>query len=233
MATVSMKREINSRALAKHKKRFLRFFPSAFRDQRYIDWEETYKMNAHYLWHELLGEETFRSLLRSRDHQEIATRALKVESKTNFLFSFEKIALRDALKERDGAITFAEGLFQLLHERGPLKERFVQWIVSVGDLPRKKSRVLSWPVLTLFPYIAQPSKHIIMKPTAMMKAAIELGYDLDYSSKPNFQTYERLLHLSDLMKRELSDLKPKNHMDTQAFLWVIGSSEYEHLSPDD
>ncbi|MBC7999921.1 MAG: hypothetical protein IAF58_18345 [Leptolyngbya sp.] len=71
-----------------------------------------------------------------------------------------------------------------------------------------------------------------MKPTAMMKAAVELGYDLDYSSKPNFQTYERLLHLSDLMKRELSDLKPKNHMDTQAFLWVIGSSEYEHLSPD-
>jgi hypothetical protein len=230
---VSRKSEINQRALAKHKKRFLRFFPNAFRDQRYIDWEEMYKMNAHHLWHELLDEETFRSLLRSRDHAEIAARALRVESKTNFLFSFEKIAFRDALKEPDGARTFAEGLFQLLHERGPLKERFVQWIISVGDLPRKKSRVLSWPVLTLLPYIAQPKKHIIMKPTAMIKASAELGYALDYSSKPNFQTYERLLHLSELIKQELADLKPKNHMDTQAFLWVIGSSEYEHLSPDD
>jgi len=225
--------ELNQKALAKHRKRFLRFFPRAFKDQRYIDWEVTYKMIAHDLWVELLNEGEYRSLLRSRDFEEIANRALRVEAKTNFLFSFEKMALRDGLRSREGARTFAEGLFQLLHEKGPFKERFVQWIVSVGELPRIKSRVLSWPVLTLFPFIAQPAKHIIMKPTAMNNASNELGFDLDYSSKPNFGTYERLLHLSDLIKQEIADLKPKDHMDTQAFLWVIGSSEYEHLSPDD
>ena len=225
--------KLNQRALARHRKRFLRFFPRAFKDQRYIDWEVTYKMTAHNLWVELLKEDLYRTLLRSRDYEEIVNRALRVEAKTNFLFSFEKMALRDGVKSREGARTFSEGLFQLLHEQGPLKERFVQWIVSVGELPRKKSRVLSWPVLTLFPFIAQPTKHIIMKPTAMINAASELGYDLDYSSKPNFQTYERLLHFSELIKVDIGDLRPKDHMDTQAFLWVIGSSEYEHLSPDD
>jgi hypothetical protein len=225
--------ELNQRALAKHRKRFLRFFPRAFKDQRYIDWEVTYKMTAHDLWAELLNEGDYRALLASRDYEEIAGRALRVEAKTNFLFSFEKMALRDGVKSREGARTFSEGLFQLLHERGPLKERFVQWIVSVSDLPRVKSRVLSWPVVTLFPFIAQPSKHIIMKPTAMRNAAAELGYDLDYSSKPNFGTYDRLLHFSEVIKKEIADLKPKDHMDTQAFLWVIGSSEYEHLSPED
>ncbi len=233
MPTKSKSGELNAKALAKHKKRFLRFFPRAFKDQRYIDWEVTYKMTAHNLWEELLGEDKFRSLLRSRDYEEIASRALRVEAKTNFLFSFEKMALRDGVKTREGARSFSEGLFQLLHERDPLKERFVQWIVSVAELPRVKSRVLSWPVVTLFPFIAQPWNHIIMKPTAMRNAADELGYDLDYSSKPNFGTYERLLHLSELIKQDISDLKPKDHMDTQAFLWVIGSSEYEHLSPDD
>ena len=233
MAAKSKSGELSKSALAKHRKRFLRFFPRAFKDQRYIDWEVTYKMTAHDLWVELLSEDKYRSLLRSRDYEEIANRALRVEAKTNFLFSFEKMALRDGLREREGARTFAEGLFQLLHEKGPLKERFVQWIVSVGELPRKKSRVLSWPVVTLLPFISQPSKHIIMKPTAMRKAADELGYDLDYSSKPNFRTYERLLHFSEVIKEDIADLKPKDHMDTQSFLWVIGSSEYEHLSPDD
>ncbi len=233
MATKTKSGELNQRALAKHRKRFLRFFPNAFKDQRYIDWEVTYKMIAHDLWVELLSEDQYRALLRSRDYDEIVNRALRVEAKTNFLFSFEKMALRDGVKIREGARTFSEGLFQLLHERGPLKERFVQWIISVGELPRKKSRVLSWPVLTLFPFIAQPSKHIIMKPTAMINASFELGYDLDYSSKPNFTTYERLLNLSQVLKVDIADLKPKDHMDTQSFLWVIGSSEYEHLSPED
>lgn len=233
MATKTNSGQLNQRALAKHKKRFLRFFPEGFRDQRHIDWEVTYKMIAHDLWVELLDEDQYKALLRSRDYDEIVNRALRVEAKTNFLFSFEKMALRDGVKTRDGARIFSEGLFQLLHERGSLKERFVRWIVAVGELPRKKSRVLSWPVLTLFPFIAQPSKHIIMKPTAMINAAIELGYDLDYSSKPNFRTYDRLLHLSELIKVELADLTPKKHLDTQSFLYVIGSAEYERLSPDD
>ena len=233
MKTKSKSGELNQRALAKHRKRFLRFFPKAFKDQRYIDWEVTYKMVAHDLWVELLSEDQYKALMRSRDYDEIVNRALRVEAKTNFLFSFEKMALRDGVKTREGARIFSQGLFQLLHERGPLKERFVQWIVSVGELPRKKSRVLSWPVLTLFPFIAQPTKHFIMKPTAMRIAASELGYDLDYSSKPNFQTYERLLHLSDSIKIDLADLQPKKHLDTQSFLYVIGSAEYVRLSAED
>lgn len=233
MATKTKTSELNQRALARHRKRFLRFFPDGFKDQRHIDWEVTYKMIAHDLWVELLNEDQYKALLRSRDFDEIVNRALRVEAKTNFLFSFEKMALRDGVKTKDGARIFSEGLFQLLHERGPLKERFVQWIVSIGELPRKKSRVLSWPVVTLFPFVAQPTKHILLKPTAMRNAAFELGYELDYSSKPNFQTYDRLLHLSELIKIELADLKPNKHLDTQSFLYVIGSAEYERLSAED
>ena len=91
---------IDKRALKKHKKRFLRFFPNAFRDRRYLDWEHDYKWRSHKLWKELLGKKEFEALLRSREYDEIATRALRVEQKTvpPFLFSFEKMALRDALR---------------------------------------------------------------------------------------------------------------------------------------
>ena len=224
--------KLNKRALARHKKRFLRFFPRAFKDQRYIEWERTYKWEAHKLWLELLNQKEFERLLRSREFSEIAARALKVESRTNFLFSFEKMALRDGLRTTDGARNFAEGLYQLLHERGARKDRFVQWIMSVARLPRIKARVLSWPNLTFFPFIAQPDKWMILKPTAMIVAANELGYDLDYSSKPSYRTYESLMDFADLTREAISDLHPKDYHDIQSFLWTIGSAEYERLEEE-
>lgn len=225
---------INQRALSKHRKRFLKFFPKAFRDDKYLAWEHNYKWVSHKLWLELLNEEEFKNLLRQREFEEIATRALRVEQKTSppFLFSFEKMALRDGLRTTAGAATFAEGLFNLLHGKGELKGRFVQWIVAVRDLPRKQSRVLSWPNLTFFPFIAQPNKHIIMKPSAMKTAAAELGYDLEYSSTPTFTAYSKLLQLAEQVKVGIADLKPRNYHDLQTFLYVIGSSEYQSIEED-
>jgi hypothetical protein len=104
--------------------------------------------------------------------------------------------------------------------------------VTVADLPRVKSRVLSWPILTVFPYLAQPKKHMIMKPSAMRFAAGELGYDLDYSSKPTYRTYERLVHLADLTGEAIADLRPRDYHDLQTFLWVIGSAEYDRLAEE-
>lgn len=225
---------IDLKALNKHKRRFLRFFPNAFRDERYLAWEHDYKWRSHLLWKELLGQDEYKRLLYRGDFMEIANRALLVEQKTvpPFLFSFEKMALRDALHTEYGAKSFAESLYELLHGKEDLRDRFIQYIVAFEDLPRKKSRVLSWPNLTFFPFIAQPTKHIIMKPSAMKFAAAELKYDLEYSSKPTFTTYKRLLDLANIVGEAIAELKPRNYHDLQTFLYVIGSSEYEQLEED-
>lgn len=232
MPSTVKNKKLNSKAFAKHKKRFLRFFPKAFKDKQYIDWERTYKWEAHKLWEQLLNKEEFKSLIHRREFSEIANRALQVESRTNFLFSFEKMALRDALKTPEGARIFSEGLYELLHGTDSKMNRFVQWIIAVGDLPRKQSRVLSWPILTFFPFIAQPSKHIIMKPSAMRFAAETLGFDLEYSSKPSYTVYSNLLELADLVREGISDLRPADYHDLQTFLWVIGSAEYDRLAEE-
>lgn len=234
MPTSKTNKKIDLRALAKHRKRFLRFFPKAFRDQRYLDWEHSYKWKSHELWDELLGKDEFKQLMVRQQYLEIASRALRVEQKTvpPFLFSFEKMALRDALRTEFGAKLFAEGLFNLLHGEDDLRSRYVAWIIAVGELPRKQSRVLSWPNLTFFPFIAQPDKFIIMKPSAMKVAAAELKYDLEYSSKPSWTTYKNLLDLADIVREHIADLKPRNYHDLQTFLYVIGSAEYDQLEED-
>ena len=92
----------------------------------------------------------------------VAKRAIAIESRTNLLFSFEKMAIRDAIKPGKGAEGFATGLYVFLHGRGSIESRFERWIECVGTLPRKQTRVLTWPVVTVFGFIAQPCMHIFL-----------------------------------------------------------------------
>jgi hypothetical protein len=100
------------------RRKFLRFFPKGFRDETYLAWERDYKWNAHQQWEEALNREAFHSLLRRKEFAEIAARAVRIESRTNLLFSFEKMALRDAVKSSAAARAFAKGLDDFLHGAG-------------------------------------------------------------------------------------------------------------------
>ena len=58
------------------------------------------------------------------------------------------------------------------------------------------------------------------------KAAFKYGFEFNYLSKPNWQTYQSLLDFAEQVRRETSDLKPQDYIDLQSFIWVMGSDEY-------
>jgi hypothetical protein len=211
------------------RRKFLRFFPRGFRDADYLEAEREYKWESHLRWRESLGIEQFTALLRAGRHEEVAARAVRVEQRSlySMIFSFEKMALRDAIRSRQGAHAFSEGLFAFLHGEGELQTRFEAWVETVARLPRKQTRVLTWPLVTVFGFIAQPEQHMFMKPNTMRAAAQACGFELDYRSRPNWLTYSRLLELAARVRSEQGDLGPRDMIDVQSFLWVQGSSEYE------
>src|SRR3954470_19185359 len=209
------------------RRKFLRFFPEGFRDETYVDWERGYKWEAHERWNELLDPASYRALLREGAQAEIAARAVRIESRTNLLFSFEKMALRDAVRTPAGAHTFAVGLYDFLHGAGSVERRFGRWCDAVAALPRRQTRVLTWPVVTVFGFIAQPDTHIFLKPNVTRAAAREYGFDLHYESRPSWPTYASLLEFAATVRRGLRDLRPRDLIDVQSFLWVQGSDEYE------
>jgi len=209
------------------RRKFLRFFPGGFADETYIDWERDYKWAAHERWTAALGASDFRTLLRERQFTEIAAHAVSIESKTNLLFSFEKMALRDAVKSPAGAEAFAAGLYEFLHGRGGDQRRFEQWCEVVAELPRKQTRVLTWPIVTVFGFIAQPERHVFLKPNVTRVAAREYGVEFEYASRPNWTTYVSLLDFAGRVMRDQRDLGPRDMIDAQSFIWVQGSDEYE------
>jgi hypothetical protein len=208
------------------RRKFLRYFPAGFRDETYIDWERGYKWEAHEQWNKVLGRADFGSLLRGGEFGEVAARAVRIESRTNLLFSFEKMALRDAVKTEAGARSFSEGLYDFLHGAGSLERKFQRWCETVGGLPRKQTRVFTWPVVTVFGFIAQPETHIFLKPNVTRTAADAYGFDFQYKSRPAWDTYASLLEFADVVRRDLSDMRPRDMIDIQSFIWVQGSDEY-------
>lgn len=211
------------------RKKFLRFFPGGFRDETYVEWERGYKWETHERWEEALGRDEFRALLRRGEFAEIAARAVRVEqrSRHSMIFSFEKMALRDAVKVPEGARAFSEGLYELLHGAGPLERRFGRWCETVAALPRKQTRVLTWPLVTVFGFIAQPETHIFLKPNVSRVAAREYGFEFNYQSRPSWEVYSNYLEFAETIRRDQRELKPRDMIDLQSFMWVQGSDEYE------
>ena len=221
----SSKRSVFSREL-KCRRKFLRYFPGGFADETYLDWERDYKWQAHERWEAQLGYDALRALLHDGQHIEIARRATSIESRTNLLFSFEKMALRDAVKSDAGARAFAKGLWEFLHGRGSDEGRFERWIECVGGLPRRQTRVLTWPIVTVIGFMAQPDRHIFLKPNVTRAAATAYGFDFQYASRPNWGTYQSLLAFAEQVRRDQRDLRPRDMIDLQGFIWVQGSDEY-------
>jgi len=128
---------------------------------------------------------------------------------------------------RGGARIFAEGLYDFLWGRGSDEVRFERWCEAVSTLPRRQTRVLTWPVVTVFPFLAVPDRHIFLKPTTVKKAAERWGFDFRYHSRPNWGTYANYLDFAATIRHAIRDLKPKDMIDIQSFLWVQGSDEYD------
>jgi hypothetical protein len=209
------------------RRKFLRFFKKGFVDPTYLAWERDYKWLAHQRWAEALHRSEMERLLGRGEHQEIARRAVQIESRTNLLFSFEKMALRDAVRTQVGARRFATGLHAFLHAQDTPASRFEAWCETIASLPRRQTRVLTWPIATVFGFLASPARHIFLKPVVTRTAADQYRFPFTYRSRPNWETYAELLNFARVIRADLADLHPRDLIDIQSFIWVQGSSEYD------
>src|SRR5437762_886728 len=80
-------------------------------------------------------------------------------------------------KTARGAQSFATGLYQFLHGSEDDETRFSRWCAIVSELPRRQTRVLTWPLVTIWGFIAQPDRHLFLKPNVTKIAARKYGFE--------------------------------------------------------
>jgi len=215
---------------ARSRRKFELFYPEGFHDESYLIVERSCKERAHQQWQAELGPASFRRLLARGEYREIADTAVRIESRTNLLFSFEKMALRDAVRTQAGARLFAHELYAFLYGRGSAQRKFEDWVQAVTELPRPRARVLTWPLVTVFGFLARPDRHLFLKPRVTRKAARLYGFDFGYQPQPAWPVYRGLLTFAAIIRRDLErrpGLRPRDMIDVQSFIWVQGSQEYD------
>lgn len=201
-------------------------YPLGFIDPGYLKehGERQDKWSAHEQYVERLGEGQGQKLLAEGNIIELTHRALSVASKSKMFASFDTMAITDALKNQQAAHQFFSALFALLDSPYITEAVYQPYIDSVLNLPQEvgKSKVGSWPVVTLLPFIAQPERHMFLKPTNTQQAAEALVFDLRYQSQPNWKTYEALLEMGRVYFNEVRHLGPRDFIDVQSFIWLAG-----------
>lgn len=190
--------------------RFLKFFPNGFHSDGYTSQERNYKIAAKEKLDDLAP------LADANIGQGFGEVILSVYRATNMLSPFEKTRLQDLL-------------------RGPDADKFIQAIANFADCGTKDSLVqleqvlkphdcAKWTVATYLPYLWKPDTHMFLKPEATKDFATRVGHPLAslYEARLNIDTYNALLDLSEKINNSLKELHPRDGIDIQSFIWVVG-----------
>ena len=144
---------------------FFTHFKAGFRDKIYFGWERGYKERAHQQWLDVLDREKFLKTLLTRP-AEVAAHAVHIESRTNLLFSFEKMALRDAVKSPTGGCKLIRACALRIFRMAAGATRLVSKIGAMPSAACRDARhaCSTWPLVIVWGLIVQPERHIFLKP---------------------------------------------------------------------
>jgi hypothetical protein len=133
---------------------------------------------------------------------------------------YEKAALHDGLAASENAKAFAVAEYEFLYGKGPDEVRFARIVDALAEMPQPRTSTTKWTIATIVPFLAMPERWIFLKPEITKEAAERRGFALNYSPQPNWLTSSCLLELARILMTELRDLKPRDMIDIQSFIWV-------------
>lgn len=199
--------------------KFRKEYPEGFYDAKYLADERDYKLKAHEFFKLSLCAGPFSSFIKNNELDQVLSLALKAVNSTNLIFVNEKIALNDGLKKKPIREEFACVLYEYLHGKNSLQQRFEQFANFLFKINAAK-----WTTQTYFLFLMFPDKYMFMKPSVTQAAADAFAFELNYRPEINWRSYESLLTFSEYLFKILSStnekLVPRDMIDVQSFIWV-------------
>lgn len=207
---------------------FTAVYPMGFADPKYLGAREKGAREpiwrkAHEAWVAALGKGQAQRLLEDDALPEIVKRLLSVERHVAPLHPQEEVgALADALGDAQASRLFLERLFELLSVPSPTRARFDRLFAAATALPGTEET--AWVVATLVPFIAEPTRHVFVRPAVARVAAAKLGCDLRWDDAPNWASYAALRALSIKLLEELKPIGARDLVDVEAFLHLTATT---------
>jgi hypothetical protein len=198
---------------------FEQTYPARFDDEKFIDNDLRNKRAAAEVVSANFGEGRGAGLVDQAQHAQIASTLDGIFRATNILSPFEIKAVHKAFAKADESSTKMLG-YTLAFMSNPAMQPFKQMADAVSQLPADGGKVFTWPIVTLLPFLADPTRFIALKPTNTELMAARMGANLKYDTTPNWETYDAALHMARALLERLRPLGAKDLIDVQQFMWV-------------
>ncbi len=192
--------------------RFLKFMPGGFAGERNLVEERNYKVAAAQA---LAAALPLASAVDAGPAE--AQAVLKTRVWTNLLSPFEQMRLREVLGGPDGGPFLSAAARFALGDHGSGIAGMTKSIEPYGRL--------SWPMATYLPYLWDAAKCMFLKPEVTLDYAIRVGHGFQHAYKAAVEpeVYSSLLDLADFTRRHIAPLAPRDLIDVQSFIWVVGA----------
>ena len=190
--------------------RFRKFFPNGFHSEGFSSQERDHKLAAS---RKLAATAPLAEALNGSG---LGKAVLSVFHATNMLSRFEKASIAGVLRGRDAdAFVQVAARFAVDATAATLSE--IERVLRPHDCAK-------WTVATYLPFLWQPEAHMFLKPEATKDFAVRVGHPFAsiYRAQLELDVYLSLLDLADETSNELSDLDPRDWIDIQSFIWVVG-----------
>lgn len=197
--------------------RFLRLYPEGFQGAGWATDERTYKLDAMAK----LGAAV--PLTAAATTKGNALAVLRVFQATNLVSPMEKAKLTTALRSPSGdAFVQAAAAFTLGDGEKALREI---------DKILRPFECANWTIATYLPFLWRPEEHFYLKPVVSKDFATRVGHRFaqDYQTRLEMGVYASLLDLVSKTEAELAVLKPRDRVDIQSFIWVVGAGDETNL----
>lgn len=190
--------------------RFLHWFAGGFNSPAYLADERNYKLAAKQ---RLEATAPVEVAATGSGHGEAVLAAYR---RTNLLYPVEKTRLQALLRGPDAdEFVRAAARFALGEGKSAL--------ASMERLLRPHDNA-KWTVVTYLPFLWKPEEHIFLKPevTKDFASRVQHGLEQEYGSELNHDVYASLLDLAGKIGEEFAALGPRDMVDIQSVIWVLG-----------
>lgn len=198
--------------------RFRQFFPDGFRSPSFKEAERDYKLKAKAKLDETAPLE------QALTGSNLGEAVLSAYRGTNLLSPFEKTRLQPLLRGPD-----ADPFIQAA-ARFTIGE--IEPALAIMDRLLLKHDNAKWTVVTYLPFLWRPDDHMFLKPMVTQDFAERVGHPFvhDYSPALDPAVYASLRDLMVQTAREVVDLEPRDNIDLQSLVWIVGEYKEDNAT---
>jgi len=175
-------------------------------------------------WRTHLGEGEGERLLEEGELPTIIKKILALEKLVAPLLGpADQGALAETLVDLATAAPYLRSLFQAVSAPAPGRARFEALFRTTRALPGAPAQ--RWLVATLLPFIANPERHVLLRPRATGQALERLGSALTTTDVPAWAPYSSLRTVSTRLLEALAPHGAKDFADVECFLHATATAK--------